>query len=115
MIQSKVFNLHFKDKDNTLFHSIDRLVVPIKSFISEYIIQMMVGIPTVILGSILDILKNDPGDYMMLSLPEQYNFLSSQKLVTGQISESYLNLFSQFLINYDGVWSSLDLTRFFFY
>ncbi len=83
----------------------------------------MVGIPTVILGSLINSFKINKlpqirSECVSLAVNSspfeerlQLEFLLNQNLMNNQLNENYLNRFNQFLINYDNLWSSVDLLR----
>ena len=83
----------------------------------------MVGIPTVILGNLITSLKVNKlpqirsecvNTVVNESLPDerpQLEYLLNQNLMNNQLNENYLNRFNQLLINYDNLWSNVDLLR----
>lgn len=81
----------------------------------------MVGIPTILLGNLLNILKNDPytrNDYMDLTIHgqnEHFSYLLEQKMLTNQINQYYFGSFNQIILNCDSIWSNLDLIMYNYY
>lgn len=83
-------------------------------------IKKIAGMPTVIIGSLLNNLKNDnpymrPAEYALnynlLNQAEQFSYLLNQKILSNQINQYYFNAFNQILINYDSIWSTWDLHK----
>jgi len=81
-------------------------LLPIRTFVSEFVAQMLTGLPTVIIGNLIDVIKNEPLD---MNLNEQLNVILARKLATGQIDQSHLTHLNQIVIVYDRVWSEMDL------
>ncbi len=85
------------------------------------------GIPTVIIGNLVNTIKNDESssraatsmdhsvDFNLVSHNESISLLLNQKLVSNQIKHAHYEQFNKLLISYDTNWSSLDLLRFGFF
>lgn len=84
------FQFNFNSYENFEF-SYDELIFPLKSFISEFIIQMITGLPTIAFGSVLNCFKN------------------KSSATPSLINEYYLNTLNQLISNYDVVRSTLDI------
>jgi hypothetical protein len=84
------FQFNFNSYENFEF-SYDGLIFPLKSFISEFIIQMITGLPTIAFGSVLNCLKN------------------KNSATPSLINEYYFNTLNQLISNYDVVRSTLDI------
>ena len=85
---------------------------------SEFVQQLLTGVPTVMIGNLINILKNEPVDSYLsamiseLTVSGQNEHLSSllaHKLSTNQISETHFGALNQMIIGYDRLWSEIDL------
>lgn len=127
-LSAQFYSYTFEDNNTSSFHlNQDQMNMPFKVYISEYIVQLMIGVPTVIHGSLINNLK-------LNKLPQikakcintaayHFNTISYQQgeeervqfeylLMSSQATnDSYLNKFNQLLISYDNYWSSLDLLK----
>lgn len=82
----------------------------------------MVGIPTVLLGNIINKLKEDKDErfrtefmaqnpHLREEPSEQLAFLLSQYMLNTHMNESYYAFINQFLAEYDHTWTSIDLHK----
>lgn len=82
----------------------------------------MVGIPTVLLGNIINKLKEDKDERFktefMAQNPqlsdepsEQLAFLLSQSMLNSHMNENYYAFINHFLAEYDHTWTSIDLHK----
>jgi hypothetical protein len=69
----------------------EELMFPLKNYISEFIIQMVTGLPTIALGCALSCLS------------------SKTPMNQSLINEYYFNNLNQLISNYDVLWSTLDI------
>lgn len=111
----ELYEFTFSGETTTFALSQEQLVLPIKAFISEFVVQMMVGIPTVVLGSLINNLKQVKlpqirADCINLAIAQSQEYLLSQ-LNNNQLNTIYIDKFNQILISYDTLWSSIDLLR----
>ncbi|CAF0784356.1 unnamed protein product [Brachionus calyciflorus] len=89
-------------------------VYPIKNYISEFIVQMVNGVPIILIGNLFNILKNDQYSFMDMNLvnqSEQIGYMINHKILTNQINEYFFNTFNQFLLNIDSFWVNQDLLK----
>ena len=133
-------NIFFVKKINTIYNAmtgsceynefcfgasniINQDQLPLKIFISEFIVQMMVGIPTVLVGNLINKLKEDKEERFrmefMLQNPhlvteppdEQLTFMLEQYMLNSHMNEGYYTFINQFLAEYEHVWTNIDLYR----
>lgn len=95
--------------------SVESFFLPIMTFVSEFVQQMLSGVPTVLIGSLLDAFKNEPlvtaASFTIASHNEHLAALMSHKLATNQINEVAFNDLNQLVIAYDRIWSEIDLLQ----
>lgn len=106
-------------EDGSFIINLEQL--PLKVFISEFIVQLMAGIPTVIIGNLINTIKEDKDLQLKCEFlaqnnlnddqSEQVQYLLSQYMMNIQLNETYYNYMNQALIKYDHTWSNIDLCR----
>lgn len=82
-------------------------------FSSYYINLKLAGLPTVITGNMINLLSNDLKseslDFSVSSFNETFSLLLTQKLASNQILTFYYDTLNKFLIDYDTIWSNMNL------
>lgn len=81
----------------------------------------MAGIPTILIGNLVNNLKTEKELQLKNELlsqnnlsneqTEQINYLISQNALNTQMNPNYFNYINQFLIKYDNIWSNIDLCK----
>lgn len=81
----------------------------------------MAGIPTILIGNLINNIKIDKELQLKTELlsqnnlsteqTEQINYLISQNALNTQMNGNYFNYINQFLIKYDNIWSNIDLCK----
>ena len=91
-------------------------LLPLRTFVSEFVVRMISGVPTVLIGNLIDVLKSsdqlafvDPENLTISSYNEHLSLLLAHKLATSQISQVFFTSINDSVILYDRMWSEIDL------
>ena len=105
-LSDKYFQFSFGTNDIFEFRH-DNIESSLKTYISEFVVQMLVGIPTIILSSVLNCLKNNELIQINSSMNQNdmFNYLLNQNI----INEYHFNALNQIITNYDSTWSTMDV------
>jgi hypothetical protein len=105
------------EKDEHVSFEHENFLLPIKNYISEYVTELVDGIPAISISNQIEFLKNDnaipiqTSEYNIEFLNESIAISQNRKLVDNQLNPISISQISQNLAAYDSAWNNMEIVR----
>ena len=105
------------EKDEHVSFEHENFLLPIKNYISEYVTELVDGIPAISISNQIEFLKNDnaipiqTSEYNIEFLNESIAISQNRKLVDNQLNPISISQISQKLAAYDSAWNNMEILR----
>jgi hypothetical protein len=117
LVVSQFTSYLLENPDHNEHVSFDALILPIKNYISEYVTELIDGMPVISISNQIEFLKNDnrtpiqPHEFGIEFIRKSTIISQNRKLIENQLNQAYINQIKQNLIACDSLLNNMDIFK----